>query len=193
VLTAILPDKPAPSDPTVHIITDTVHTAAEIQQFVSKHNGTRNLYYSVNPTKSDASKKAAKTNIAAIAYLLADCDPNDGESPEDAKDRYLERLSNDFEPEPTWIVDSGNGIQCGWRLEQLIDLSCYPLADKDGKFILGPEAQKIVDDVETRTKDIMVRLGAKPGTQNIDRILRLPRQQWVLWRGLQRIESAIYV
>jgi hypothetical protein len=57
VLTAILPDKPAPDDATPLIITATAHTVAEAQGFVTKHNGTRNLYYSVNPTKSEASKK----------------------------------------------------------------------------------------------------------------------------------------
>jgi hypothetical protein len=151
VLSAIIPDGP--------ITTATVHTAAEVDAFVKTHNGTRNIYYSVNPTRKAISKKATKADIAAVEYLLADCDPNAGETSDDAKTRYLKQL-NDFEPQPTALVDSGNGIQCLWGLTQRIELPT--------------DAADIINDVETRTAEIMVRLGAKPGTQNIDRILRLP-------------------
>jgi AAA domain len=46
---------------------------------------------------------------------------------------------------------------------------------ENGKQVLKflPEDQAKIDDVEARTKAIMLRLGAEPGTQNIDRILRL--------------------
>jgi hypothetical protein len=169
VLTAITPEAP------VQIDTTTTHTVTEVVSFVGKYNGKRNLYYSVNPTKSDASKKAAKINISAIEYLLSDLDLVKDETSEAAKVRYLNQLNGSFKPKPTGIVDSGNGIQTLWRLKQAIDLSQYPLAiDNEGKPVLGPEAAKIVADVEDRTKAIMERLGAKAGTQNIDRILRLP-------------------
>jgi hypothetical protein len=59
-------------------------------------------------------------------------------------------------------VDSGNGIQCLWKLKDPIKLGANVLA-------FSPE-----DQAKIRTAAIMVRLGAKPGTQNIDRILRLP-------------------
>jgi hypothetical protein len=49
VLTAILPDI-IPNEPP--IITITARTVAEVDAFVNKHNGRRNLYYSVNPTKT---------------------------------------------------------------------------------------------------------------------------------------------
>ena len=173
-LQAILPDKPT-SNSIPHILAVTVHTIAEAQAFVSEHNGKRNLYYLVNPTKHDMDKKAAKLDIAAIEYCLADLDPKADEASEVARARYLGQLNGTFEPKPTAIVNSGNGIQCLWQLAEPIDLTIYPLAqDKDGKRILGPEAQRIVDDAEARIKEIMIRLGAEPGTQNIDRILRLP-------------------
>ena len=44
-------------------------------QFVAKHNGQRNLYYAVNPLRGPVTKKAAKTDVAAIEYLFADLDP----------------------------------------------------------------------------------------------------------------------
>jgi hypothetical protein len=153
----------------------TAHSAEDVYAFVSMHHGKDNLYYSVNPTKTVMSKKPAKTDIAAIEYLLADLDPLGNEKPEDAKARYLNQLNGTFEPKPSAIVDSGNGIQALWRLNQAIDLSQYPLAtDASGKLVLGPEAEKITADVEGRAKALMERLGAKAGTQNVDRIFRLP-------------------
>jgi hypothetical protein len=61
------------------INTTTTRTAADVDAFVREHNGKRNLYYSVNPTRGTVFKKTAKTDIAAIEYLLADLDPNVGE------------------------------------------------------------------------------------------------------------------
>jgi hypothetical protein len=118
-------------------------------------------------------KKPPKTDIASVEYLLGDLDPEDNETPEDAKARYLGQLNNGFEPTPTAIVDSGNGIQALWRLNPPIELGGYSLA-KDAKGIWGPEAEKVIADIEARSKALMERLGAKAGTQNIDRILRLP-------------------
>jgi len=167
VLTAITPDGPTS--------TITARFAAEIEAFVREHNGKRNIYYSVNPVKGAVSKKTSKTDISAVEFLLGDLDPLDNEKSEDAKARYLDQLNGSFEPKPSALVDSGNGIQALWRLDQAIDLSQCPLAtDDDGKPVLGPEAKKIIADVEDRAKALMERLGAKAGTQNIDRILRLP-------------------
>ena len=168
VLTAIIPDG--------RTQTTTARTAEKVDAFVSKHNGTRNVYYNVNPTRGALDKKAKKTDIAAIEYLLADLDPADGESPEAAKARYLQQLEK-FEPKPTAIVDSGNGIQCAWKLQNRIGLGeLITTTDGDGEDVLdfSPEDQATIVDVEGRSAAIMLRLGAKPGTQNIDRILRLP-------------------
>ena len=155
VLTAIVPDG--------RTITISARTIAEINAFVHEHNGKLNLYYAVNPLRNLMWKKAAKADVAAIEYLLADLDPATGETSEAAKARYLEQLNGSFEPKPTAIVDSGNGIQCLWKLTNPIVLPEEEAVRK-----------AIIADAEARTKAIMVRLGAKPGTQNIDRILRLP-------------------
>jgi RecA-family ATPase len=153
LLTAITPDKPI-------IKTATVNTAEKADDFVSQRDGKQNLYYSVNPTRNAMNKKAEKVDIAAVEYLLADLDPNKDETSEAAKARYLQQLNGTFEPKPTAIIDSGNGIQCLWKLAE-------PIA-------LPPGSDEVIADVEARTAAIMLRLGAKPGTQNIDRILRLP-------------------
>jgi hypothetical protein len=103
VITAIDPNTPA-------IETITVRTADEVNAFVRKYNGRRNLYYSVNPTRTALDKKAKKTDIAAIEYALADLDPKDGETSDAAKERYLSQLDGAFTPKPTAVVDSGNGM-----------------------------------------------------------------------------------
>ena len=63
----------------------TAHNASEVLDFVCAHDGKRNIYFSLNPTRTATTRKAAKTDIVAIEYLLADLDPRDDESPEDAK------------------------------------------------------------------------------------------------------------
>ena len=113
VLTAIEPDG--------KIETITAKTDDDVRAFVSKYNGERNLYYSVNPTRKAMTSKAAKTDIAAIEYLLADLDPKEDETPAAAKARYLTRLDK-LKPAPTAIIDSGNGIQVLLKLEEPIML-----------------------------------------------------------------------
>jgi hypothetical protein len=151
LLTAIIPDGATE--------TITAHNADEVAGFVQANNGERNLYYAVNPLRRAMQKKAAKADVAAIEFMLADLDPNKDEPPPAAKQRYLDQL-NACEPKPTFVVDSGNGIQCLWRLDQPIPLS--------------PKDQATIADVEARTKAVMEALGSPAGTQNIDRILRLP-------------------
>jgi hypothetical protein len=166
VLTAIVPDGPTK--------TITARTADEVRNFVRAHNGKNNLYYSVNPTRKAMRKKAAKTDIAAIEYALADLDPAKGESPTAAKERYLRQLET-FEPRPTAIVNSGNGIQALWRLKEPINLGKPVRDDKDKKFVFSPEDQARIDDVELRSAEMMRRLDCPDtSTRNIDRILRLP-------------------
>src|SRR5262249_55044816 len=134
VLTAIVPD----GKPT----TITVYTADQVEAFVCKYNGKRNLYYAVNPTRTAMSKKAAKTDIAAIEDIPFDLDPADGETPEAAKARYLAQLNGAFEPNSTAVIDSGNGLNGLCRLQERIVLG-EPV---NGKF--SPEDQAKIDDVE---------------------------------------------
>ena len=48
----------------------------------------------------------------------------------------------------------------------------FSASRSNGKF--SPEDKAKIDDVEARIEALMLRLGSKAGTQNIDRILRLP-------------------
>ncbi|HEY5131756.1 MAG TPA: phage/plasmid primase, P4 family [Bradyrhizobium sp.] len=168
VLTAIIPDGKT--------VTITARNADEVRRFVRANDGKKNIYYSVNPTRTAMTRKASKVDIAAIEYLLSDLDPRDGETTEAAKARYLAALET-HEPTATAIVDSGNGTQRLWRLAKRIELP-EPVTIKNAKGEkerrLVPEAAAIIADVEARSAALMVRLGGTAGTQNIDRILRLP-------------------
>ena len=164
VLSAIVPDGP--------IETITVLAASDVRAFVARHNGKRNLHFSVNPTRHALTRKAAKADLAAIEYILADCDPNLGEKSAEAKARYGAELET-FEPRPTFVIDSGNGIQLLWRLAAPIVLG-EPVPGEAGSLSYSAEDQAKIDEAETRSAAVMVQLNAKAGTQNIDRILRLP-------------------
>ena len=168
-LSAIVPDG------MIHTIT--VWKTDEVAAFVAKHNGKRNLYYSVNPTRIVLTKKASKVDIAAIEYLPGDLDPQPDETTEAAKARYLAALEG-HEPKPAAIIDSGNGINILLKLAQRIELPPPVVfvnkqtgATRDG---YEKEALALIADAESRAKALMEKLGSVAGTQNIDRILRLP-------------------
>src|SRR3954462_9938927 len=61
-LTAIVPDG--------NTTTITARTPDDVDAFVRKHDGKRNLYYATNPLRREMSKKASKTDVAAIEFLL---------------------------------------------------------------------------------------------------------------------------
>ena len=164
VLTAIEPD----GKPT----TVTAINSSEAGDFIRAHNGRRNIYFSVNPTRTPMTAKAAKTDIAAIEYVPADLDPADGESSADAKARYEAELET-FEPRPTFVIDSGNGIQPIWRLAEPIVLG-KPMPGEAGRLSYSPQDQAKINEAEARSAAVMLQLNAKAGTQNIDRILRVP-------------------
>jgi Mesyanzhinovviridae DNA primase len=81
VLTAIEPDG--------RTETITAQDAGAVCVFVHANDGRRNLYYSVNPTKSVMTSKAAKKDILAAEYLFADLDPRDDEPSDVAKARAI--------------------------------------------------------------------------------------------------------
>ena len=164
VLSAIVPDGP--------IETITALTPSDVRAFVARYDGKRNIYFGVNPTREVLNRKAAKTDIAAIEYVLADCDPNPDETSAEAKARYCTQLET-FEPRPSFVIDSGNGIQLLWRLSAPIVLG-KPRPSVNRTLRFSPEDQAKIDEAEACCAAVMAQLNAKAGTQNIDRILRLP-------------------
>jgi hypothetical protein len=117
----------------------------------------KNNYYSINPTKTKLTKKAGKTDIAQVRFLHADLDPADNETPEDFKARLLATVAA-FPQPPTFVVDSGNGLQLLWRLQQPVQVT-------------GPE---VIADIEARNYALALAFGADPSTRDISRIFRMP-------------------
>ena len=101
--------------------------------------------------------------------MLADLDPADGETSEAAKARYLKQLNGTFEPKPTAVHRQRQRHPGALAADRSASSLGEPV---NGKF--SPEDQAKIDDVEARVAAVMQRLGSKAGTQNIDRILRLP-------------------
>jgi hypothetical protein len=147
--------------------------AAEIDRFVAAHNGKLNIYFTLNPLRgAPKSRKPSKLDIAAVEYLQADLDPRDDESPKEAKARYAEAIEGSGR-QPFMVVDSGNGLQALFRVER-IELPGEFVKDEEDKQVYAPAVLKVVDDTEARIKAFLLYLGGTTGTQNVDRILRLP-------------------
>lgn len=151
VVTAIIPDG----------ATETYAFEATEQQearafIVRANKAGRNIYYSP-PTREAVSKKPTKQDIARTAYLHVDADPEPGETPETFKQRALAQIKS-FPLPPTFIVDSGNGLQLLWKLRTPIRL----------------EDENSIARVERYNVALAKALGAPGGTHNCDRLLRLP-------------------
>ncbi len=112
VLTAIKPEG--------GIQTITAKTEGEICSFINAKNGKANLYYSVNPTRTAMTSKAAKVDIAAVEYALADLDPRDAETPKLQKRvtwRHL-KLSSPNRPQSSIAVTASR--RCGgWPIRSI--------------------------------------------------------------------------
>jgi hypothetical protein len=152
VLTAIVPDGPTR--------TVTTKNENEARDFiVGQNENGKNVYYQINPCKDALTSKASKDDIAAVEFLHVDADPADDESPAVFKQRMLPLIEQDARQRFA-MVDTGNGLQLLYRLEQPIEIT-----GKD---------DPTVDDAEARNRALAQAFGAKPGTQNIDRLFRIP-------------------
>lgn len=125
--------------------------------WIDAGQGTRNYYFHVNPTLRPLSKKAEKSDIAALAWLHVDIDPRPGEDIQEEQERAL-RILEQFSPAPTVIVYSGGGYQGFWKLEQ-------PL-ETNGNVGMAEDAERYNIQLE--------RVFSADNCHNIDRIMRLP-------------------
>jgi hypothetical protein len=148
VITCIIPDG--------YTTTRTFTDLEEARRFIIKRNDQgEGVYYTVNLVTQATQSKPKKADIAEVEYLHLDADPEAGETPEQFKARLQPLLE---QAKPTFLIDSGNGLHGLWKLEQPIKTD-------------NPDA---VADIEARNLALAEKFGAKAGTQNIDRILRVP-------------------
>lgn len=131
----------------------------DLTAFIERNNGRNNLYYSVNDPKPDApDDKLKKHHIKSINAVWLDADPKKDKPFEQEKQR-LQDLTTQLktgENPPTYITDSGGGIQAFWLFEKPIEAT---------------------PDQITHAESLSRGLAEQYGTdyvQNVDRIMRVP-------------------
>ena len=145
-----------------HFTTSVAHTIADADIWVTRNKPTHNLYFQLNPTRP-IRKKPEKDDITAVEFYHADLDPVGNETPEEAKARYLKLFDSGEVPVPTFLIDTGNGLQAIWKRAV-----APPLGE-------GAERDAAIADAEARNWRLVLHLGCDDAsTRNIDRILRLP-------------------
>jgi hypothetical protein len=106
---------------------------AECLRWIGEQNARNNVYFHVNPTRGPLKNKAAKGDIAALAWLHVDVDPRAGENLQAEQKRILGLFAANLPkgiPEPTCVVFSGGGFQAFWRLAEPMRLDDPALCDK---------------------------------------------------------------
>ena len=156
VLTTIEADGAAPVE------SETFRPAQDVDRlraWLDQRQGKRNLYFTVNPTMKPMSGlvKARKEHIRGMTTLHVDLDPRKGEDLQKERER-AERLITNYDPRPTFLIDSGGGFQGFWELA-------------DEQPTNGSEVTAA--ELEAYNQQIAVVLAADP-CHNIDRIMRLP-------------------
>ena len=133
---------------------------SQAETWIRSQNRARNCYFTANPTPPNLRRKPERKDVTEIAALWSDIDPLDGDGRSWGDERKrLEALADELhalETPPTFITDSGSGIQPLWQLADPIEAS--------------PEYRQAA---ESLCAQIEAALGAK-GTHNCDRLLRVP-------------------
>ena len=113
----------------------------------------------MNETRPNCTRKPTKAEIVAAVCRHTDIDPLDDEYPFIEERVRLTELADvlaaDPGAAPTFVIDSGNGIQCLWVTAR------------------EPNSDAVTERVEAENKAIDGVLGGDT-TFNIDRLLRLP-------------------
>lgn len=132
-----------------------------LRKWLTTHGATKNIYFSVNPTRYPMEKKAERADMASLDFLHVDVDPRAGEDLVEEQERILRLFKEDLPegiPEPTCVVFSGGGYQGFWRLADPAPL--------DGDLAKCEEA---------KLYNLQIELAFDADScHNVDRIMRLP-------------------
>jgi hypothetical protein len=112
-----------------------------------------NVYFTPNRPIPACGHKPSKSQISHIRAVFVDVDPPKNGSPFD-KTAALVKLQADS---PTIILDSGNGLQAFWFLENEI-----------------PGTPAAIEACEGLNHALVAKYGGDPAATNIDRLMRVP-------------------
>jgi hypothetical protein len=117
-----------------------------------------NVYWLPNVSVVD-DKKPRKQDIVSARYFWVDCDPDVGAhgSYQAAREHLLSTHAAKLESTASFVIDSGNGVQAFWKLDE--------------PFLLSDENRFM--EYEALNKQIGEAFDG-PGTHNGDRIMRVP-------------------
>ena len=130
-----------------------------VKKFIEQYNGNRNLHFMVNePVRDALNKKLSKQDVTKIHGVYLDADPDKAKDFSTERKRlfsFADELAGGDNP-PTYIIDSGGGIQVFWLLKDSVaatdeNIELYEALSR------GLEKQYNTDSVH-----------------NIDRIMRIP-------------------
>lgn len=150
VLCAMLPDGP----PIGRHFSENESCAAVDWAYAQNLAG-KGVYWHPNLLRNGLNKKSAKTDVVAARFVHGDLDPPKdslGWTP-DQRSEVIDALDNELPYPPSFIVNSGAGLQALWRLSE-------PCANWES--------------IEAINKGIRDAVNADEGTWNIDRLLRVP-------------------
>jgi hypothetical protein len=155
----------------------TVAEEAKLRAWLTREGRAHNLYFTVNPTRYDApkQKKPALTDMAALAWLHADLDPDKSKPHHAERERILGVLHNlpASIPPPSCIVDSGGGFQAFWRLATPLELAGDDESTRESSARHAAAWNRALEQA----------LGGDR-THNLDRLMRLPGT--VNWPGPEK-------
>jgi hypothetical protein len=155
VLTAIIPNGGSTESETFR----PAEEQERLRDWIDARQGSRNLYFTVNPTTKVFSGKVRpkKEDMKGMTTLHVDIDPRAGEDLERERERAF-RVLKQFSPPPSAIIDSGGGFQGFWILDRLYETN---------------GSEDAAADLERYNQKIVIELQAD-ACHNIDRIMRLP-------------------
>jgi hypothetical protein len=134
-----------------------------MRRWIDRRQGRKNIYFNPNEVREAIHKKPAKTDMGRAVAVYLDVDPEKAEElktggREKERKRILEQfqfLELSGEPVPSFLIDSGNGYQPIWLLDEPIELPAG------------------ITQAEGLGGALWTRFGGDP-VYNVDRILRLP-------------------
>jgi hypothetical protein len=133
------------------------HSWDAIDEFITAHQDTYNVYFSVNEPKPTAPQnKLRKPHVARIRAVHVDLDPKTNDVVAERERIAAEMNAAYSATPPTKIVDSGGGYQGFWILKEKIDAGVYGAT------------------TEYQARGISALINGGDSTQNFDRIMRLP-------------------